>query len=724
MPLIILAMVAGLMIAKKYLRYVVPMYESTAKLKLADSNEGIPSSNLFKDLDVFATSNKIRAEIEVLKSTALLQNVLDSLDFDCEIYRVGSVRKTEVYDDSPIHIDYVLTADEAYDKPFQLSIQADSTYTITFPDGTLKKGITFGTSTTFKYGHVTITRNQNLSKSRPDIPVVGNYEFICLSRPVLLGKIAKYLDIVAVDKDVAVLQISFRSPSAKKAAEFVNQLTTNYVQDYIQTKHKAAHLTVDFLTDRIKSIAEKLTDSENEITRFRENRNIINLRQETETDLRKISEMKIQQTNVKMTLEAIEELNRYMEQEGKNYEQLAPNFEAFNDLLSTEIVKKIQQLQSERRDLLLTYTPENEQVQIIDLKIRDLAAYIKESITNTKNNLRIKYDRLSRDITEAEKAFVEIPEKEKILTILNREFEIYQGSYNFLNEKKIEAEIAQAAKIAFHRTITPAVPSKKPISPNHTIITIVAALLGMFGAFAFIFVVHELKGKVNDTHTLENNSTIHIAFTTPFLKSVQAVGTHFLNASIQLDLKGIFGNRGVLTVTSENSNEGNSFHVLNLAQAFAGHGFRVLVVDACLNLTHLGSSSNTTPANTEYTHIDYLPLNQESMQHLTRQTMKEYLSNLRQGYEIIIINSTLSPNEAKGLLLMNVADTNLLVVDSRRTSLKQIPNIEVLKQEYTIPNIWFVLNRAGYNPSLIKEGMQVLMKGIQFMKNKFRHSHV
>lgn len=173
-------------------RYVVPMYESTAKLKLADANEGIPSSNLFKDLDVFATANKIRAEIEVLKSTALLNNVLDSLDFDCEIYRVGNVRKTEVYHDSPIRIEFELNAEVGYDKPFQVSVNADSTCQIIFPDGTMKDGVPFNTPTSSRYGQVAISLNHALIKSRPDIPLIGKYEFVCLSRSVLLGKIAVY----------------------------------------------------------------------------------------------------------------------------------------------------------------------------------------------------------------------------------------------------------------------------------------------------------------------------------------------------------------------------------------------------------------------------------------------------------------------------------------------------------------------------------------------------
>jgi hypothetical protein len=50
-------MIISILATKKYLNYnqclkVLP------KLKLADTQEGVPSANLFKDFDVFASANK------------------------------------------------------------------------------------------------------------------------------------------------------------------------------------------------------------------------------------------------------------------------------------------------------------------------------------------------------------------------------------------------------------------------------------------------------------------------------------------------------------------------------------------------------------------------------------------------------------------------------------------------------------------------------------------
>ena len=81
-PLIIFTMIASYLLASKVLNYITPMYESTAKLKLAAISEGVTSSNLFNDFDMFATSNRIATEIEVIKFEVLLNKVFDELNYE------------------------------------------------------------------------------------------------------------------------------------------------------------------------------------------------------------------------------------------------------------------------------------------------------------------------------------------------------------------------------------------------------------------------------------------------------------------------------------------------------------------------------------------------------------------------------------------------------------------------------------------------------------------
>ncbi len=687
-PIVVLAMIIAVLAAKKYLNYVTPMYESTAKLKLADTQEGVPSANLFKDFDVFATPNKISTEIEVLKSTSLIEKTLKKLPFSTEIYRKGKVRSVELFGDSPIKVESILNDEKNYDKKFIINITSNQNFTIKASDSAKEVKGTFGVPTAIKGGKILITKNDSYLQSKPGAKIVDQYEVEFMSREKLLDKVNKNLDIVSVDKDVPVIRINYKSNVPEKASLLVNTLAETYIQDYIENKYRAANTTVDFLKNEIGQANNKLSGAENRIENYRNKENIINIPQETETDLRKISQLKIQKSNLKMNLDAIKNLNNYISEGKDNYLDLAPNFEAFNDLLSTEMVKNMKLLQAEKKELLLTYTPEHEKVKVIDSKIKDLTDYQTESIKNTQRNLQIKYNDIDRDIQIAEQAFIGLPEKEKLLNIMNREFNLYEKNYNFLNEKRIDAEIAKAAKISFHKIITKGELPKQPVSPMRSIIIIVAAIMSMIGSIALIYAVHFAKAKVNDVYTIEKNSTIPVAFTTPFIKNRENIMHHFLENVLEMELKEIIKDKNLICITSYDKSKQHRFHSKNIIKALQAQSRKVLVIDVAGNLKNIEN-------------IDYIDFSEEKNLRLTSTDIENLIREKMTGNDLCIINNQSIKQGKLPLLFLKMADENLFVLDSRKTAEKTIMNVELLKDEYKLTNLWFVLNKEGYNPSLM-----------------------
>lgn len=687
-PIVVLAMIIAVLAAKKYLNYVTPMYESTAKLKLADTQEGVPSANLFKDFDVFATPNKISTEIEVLKSTSLIEKTLEKLPFSTEIYRKGKVRSVELFGDSPIKVESILNDEKNYDKKFIINITSNQNFTIKASDSAKEVKGTFGVPTAIKGGKILITKNDSYLQSKPGAKIVDQYEVEFLSREKLLDKVNKNLDIVSVDKDVPVIRINYKSNVPEKASLLVNTLAETYIQDYIENKYRAANTTVDFLKNEIGQANNKLSGAENRIENYRNIENIINIPQETETDLRKISQLKIQKSNLKMNLDAIKNLNNYISEGKDNYLDLAPNFEAFNDLLSTEMVKNMKLLQAEKKELLLTYTPEHEKVKVIDSKIKDLTDYQTESIKNTQRNLQIKYNDIDRDIQIAEQAFIGLPEKEKLLNIMNREFNLYEKNYNFLNEKRIDAEIAKAAKISFHKIITRGELPKQPVSPMRSIIIIVAAIMSMIGSIALIYAVHFAKAKVNDVYTIEKNSTIPVAFTTPYIKNRENIMHHFLENVLEMKLKEIIKDKNLICITSYDKSKQHRLHSKNIIKALQAQSRKVLVIDVAGNLENIEN-------------IDYIDFSEEKNLRLTSTDIENLIREKMTGNDLCIINNQSIKQGKLPLLFLKMADENLFVLDSRKTAEKTIMNVELLKDEYKLTNLWFVLNKEGYNPSLM-----------------------
>jgi len=691
---IALAMVLGYFIAERYLSYAIPMYQSTAKLKLADLNEGVPNSKLYKDFDVFANTQKIQSEIELIKSEAILKRVLPKVQQSTLIYRVGKIKKTELFTDAPIAVMKIKLDKSHYNKPFQLSILENKTFTLQSPDGRHLSG-NLGDTISLGFTRLFIGINKNLLKTNSDLKWADKFEINFLSLDQQYAEISKNLEVESVDKDVPVIRISYKSEHPEKAALIPNKIAEAYIDDYIETKYGAANVTVDFLTGRITELSQKLSSAEGNILDYRNRNNITNLHQETETDLRKISQLKIQQTNLKMNLDAIKDLEKYMENgKGKSLE-LAPNFEAFTDLLSTEIVKKIKQLQAEKKDLLTLYTPKNEKVKVVDAKIDDLTSYLAESIRNTRKNLQTKYDNLSTDIANDQKVLTPVPEKERVMNILDREFGMYEQSYNFLNQKRIEAEIAREAKVAFHRVISPASINSIPVSPNHLIIKIISVVLGMLTALILIFLSQKLRARIYQTDAIEAKSLLPIAAAIPRFKSTTECDNFFIRLLTQWQVRGLFKEKNISCFTGLDAEKGVNFICKNTLKTLRNQGKKILNVD----IKNGNGPSDFFEILQANSNVANLVLWTDTLKLNSPDGIKALIEEKSKNFDhTIIVNSPIGANHT--LAIMALADVNFICVDGWTTPAKKIAEIDQIAVEYQFKNVYWILNRAGYRPNL------------------------
>ncbi len=703
LPIIVLCMFIGFWVAKKYLSYVTPKYQSTAKIKLAERSEGVPNSKLFKDFDVFVSTNNIQAEIELMKSAVLVGRAIEDLNLRMVIYRVGEIKKQELYKNAPFHI-AAIDLENYVDVDFELNITGKDSFTLRCLEQNIDTSGRFGDTIELSRGKLIVNLLNEIAFST-DFDLIDDYAFTYFSAQHMLDLITTSLDIYPADKDVPVVSITCRSVRPQKAADLANALARIYIDDYVSSRYHAAQSTVNFLDDRIEKVSQDLTLSESAIERYKSRKGVVNLRQESETDLRKISQLKIQLSNLKISLEAIDQLESSLKFNRDDFLRLAPNFQAHTDLLSTELLKKIKSFQAEKRDLLITFTVNDERVKVIDAKIQDLADYLLEAVSNTRRDLNTKYYELRNEIAIAEDVFIGFSRKEKDLTVLNRTFGIFENSYTFLNEKLLEAEIAKAAKISLHRIIADAYPPSKPTSPNTTIILIVAVLLGMLGAMACIFFVHSVKGKVNDETTIEERSSIPVVLRTPLLKNQAVIEDHFSKEAIQLDLKGLVGIGERIVITSCGGDEGGRFHCKELAKAFVKQDKSVLVFNCTSRKLNLGD-------------IPVIDLQNGAYSHMGKSKFRKRISKLSKGYDLVLINNEGMLEEHLGLLTMSAADQNLFVLDSRRTPVSCVDEIELIQEEYDFHNLHFVINRHQYLPNILRGTLDCCIGIIKHLKPK------
>jgi hypothetical protein len=82
----------------------------------------------------------------------------------------------------------------------------------------------------------------------------------------------------------------------------------------------------------------------------------------------------------------------------------------------------------------------------------------------------------------------------------------------------------------------------------------------------------------------------------------------------------------------------------------------------------------------------------------------------KQNFDVIIIKNTTIKDHPISMQVMSSANLNLIILDSRKTKKSAILNADLLQEDLKLPNMQFVLNRAGYTPTLYTHLVHYIQK--------------
>ncbi len=679
-PLIVALTGLSLIAAKVYLHYTSPMYESVSYIKLADPGKNSQHSSVSRDLDIFSSFSVIGAEVEMVRSKSVIYRAMKNLDLGITVTRLGELHNTELYKESPFIITATMIDPKGYDSAYKMTVSSDSLVTIVSP-GHVKYTGRLNQPIAMPFLDLLVQKNDSLLQAKPYVPINDHYEVMVNAPATLSDYIKDQLDVMNTDKDVPVLRVAFKSKVPQKSADIVNEISDAYIQDYADDKYLAADKTVNFLDKELSNYGLKLDSSEKKVEDYKQLNGVVNVKAESESDIRSLGDLRVRLAAIQMDMVAIDSLARYVRNGMADFNNLAPNFQTFNDLLSTEMIKKVKELQEQKKDLLVKYTPANEQIKIIDAKLNDLYTYMNQSIQNTRTNLQLKYNDLQRTVHNAETVMERYPEKDRNMTLLGRNFELNDQIYRFLREKRTDAEIARAADISFHRIITKGEVAAKPTSPIPMLVLALAGLLGFILGTALAYAYAFFRGRVTSAASVEKLSNIPVLATIPFLKTSASSQRSFGNLAAELQVKKSLETGAFITITSFDKGEGKRTAALGLANAITSLGKSCAIIDMD------GSLDKYAASFPDIFQAWFQP-----------KVFPEILQELQSKYEVVICKTAPLTHDAASLLMLSPATTTLFMLDGHITKLKRVEDINVLQHELSLTNLHFLLNRTGYHP--------------------------
>ena len=245
-------------------------------------------------------------------------------------------------------------------------------------------------------------------------------------------------------------------------------------------------------------------------------------------------------------------------------------------------------LQQKRKELRALYTPEHHTVRTVDAQIASVQAQLDSLESRVKT----------------------MPDLEQNLISLQRDVKVNSEIYAGLLNSAQQLRLVKEGKVGNVRVVDVAVARREPVKPQRPLVLVLAAVLGMTGGVAWVFLRNMLHDGLRDPDEIERQTGLHVFATVAYSQeqarhaadmSNKVRGNHVLATtdpqepaveslrSLRTALQFIMldSARNVILVSGPSPGIGKSFTSVNLAAVLGAANKRVLLVDADLRRGHL-----------------------------------------------------------------------------------------------------------------------------------------
>lgn len=717
-----------LIIAFVYQRYTVPSYDASATIMIVDENNLSPDAALLAGLSGNSTnSTMVEGEIQVLKSRAIMQEVVERLNLQVQFFTKGRITKVEVYNDPPVKLNF-LTSDSILENiadKFNIHISSKTEYQYSVEDGTPK---------TYLFGETIQTRAGNLivipSGTQFDKFIGKTLEVVITPVRKVREKYKNRISVYPISKGSNILSIYLKDPVQEKAKDIVNTLVKVYNKNSVDEKNQLAKATATFIDDRIKLISADLSEVDVTKERFKVGNKLTDIQSEAGIFLETGAQNEQQLIQLGTQLNTVSYMSSYLEDQD-NFELLPSNV-GLSDQNVASVTSTYNELVLERQRLLKASGENNPVVVQLDQQLNGLKATMLQNLNNLESTLNIQSRNLQAREQLINARISAVPGQERQNRDIQRQQDIKEAIYLYLLQKREESAISMAATSPNSKVIEPAYSSFKPISSG-TKVYFAALMLGLIIPFGVIYGKElfdtKIRSKEDVTSGVPSSRVLaqlpHVEHNSKMMikdndRSILAESFRILRTNIDyMRSSNGHGKGEVIFVTSSIPGEGKSFVAQNLASIYALSHKRVLLIGADIRKPGLNSFTRAKPGpglseylngdievedliqpvlsqkNLDLVHSGKIPPNPAEL--LMDSRLEILFETLKTQYDVIIVDTAPSLPVTDTLLIGKYADRVLYIVRANYSEKPLLDFIGELHQEKKLPNLFLVLNDVKYS---------------------------
>ncbi|MEA4905354.1 MAG: polysaccharide biosynthesis tyrosine autokinase [Petrimonas sp.] len=750
----LISIFACITIAAIYLFYALPQFKVETSILFKDDRRGGGASemNVFKEMGIVTQKNNVDNEIEILKKSLIVESVVRKLGIyasytEIKPFKIAQItgldkfipgfpkRKTRILygDETPVLINIPENVLNNLEKNIVFDVMAEPTGNYEFS----------GSYNDKKY-HIKATSSDSVvifpfgslqMKERKIKPAESMSVRVEIQHPMNVA--ARYLNSLKIEltsKNSSVANLALTCPNGMLGRDFLKEYIDTYNEQGIRDQIELADKTSQLIDEHLSKLSDELSSVETQVQDFKQSQGLTDISSQADVYNAQMANVGQMKTEVETQYAIVSNLNSYV-QGISNHNQLIPANSGINSTALTAQINAYNDLVLERNKLSRIASGSNQSMIDLNNRIESTFNSVKSGLQNEKNNLEIQQRDISAMYYQNNARIRAIPRQERVYFDIKRQQNIKEELFLYLLQKK-EEKYMNMASVEPNSKLVDNIRILGEVSPNKKIVGLLFLAIGLIIPIASIKIKDLLRYQISNKEELEALTSVPVLGEIPQISHTEHVvikennNDNFSEMMRLLRANLLFiidsKEKKVINMLSSISGDGKTFITINMAMSLALLDKKVLIIELDIR----------KPRLSEYLGIDnkkgitlYLSgnLNKEELvkpldihpnlsvitagsippnpnELLAKPLLDELVSDLRNDFDYIIIDTAPVGVVSDSFLLNRLADVNLYVVRTNHTPKKYIEEAEMYFKENKLTRMYFVLNSVNMNAIAYRYG--------------------